>query len=184
MLSSPLGWGPSSQHSSGPTRARGEADLKHTCDCPRCMVHYKTCIHSLLARLRDLKSRNQDLQLFDQERSPAVAAVTGISQSYGDPMTQILSTVAEQDEVVQGYQRELRVVAASVADVLKLSNNNTLKFLARWKCLLNIMPPLHLGSMLGTDGTPPLRNPFRLSRPRNGRPHLFLNLGRRHLRHP
>ena len=126
VLPFPLGWRAWSQHSSGPTCASGEADLKHTCDCPRCMVHNKTCIDSLLAR--DLKSQKKDLQRFHQELSPAVAGVTGISRSYRDPMTRILSTVAKQDEVVQGCQQEFGVVAASVADHVKMSNNNTAKF--------------------------------------------------------
>ena len=43
------GGGPSFRHSGGPTPARGEEDLQHTCGCPRCVVHYETCIQSLMA---------------------------------------------------------------------------------------------------------------------------------------
>ena len=42
-------------------------------------------------------------------------------------MTQILSTLAKLDTVVQGYQQNSRATAASVADHLKMSNSNTAK---------------------------------------------------------
>ena len=42
-------------------------------------------------------------------------------------MTQILSTLAEFDAVVQGYQQDSRAVAASLANHLKMSNSNTAK---------------------------------------------------------
>ena len=90
--------------------------MKHTCDCPRCMVHYKTYIPILMAQVSDLQSQNQELQPSDEDLSQALAPVTGISQSYGDPRAQILSTVAKQNEVVWGCQGESRVVAAKVAD--------------------------------------------------------------------
>ena len=32
----------------------GEAELKHTCGCPRFVVHYETCIQSLMAQVQDL----------------------------------------------------------------------------------------------------------------------------------
>ena len=50
-----------------------------------------------------------------------------ISQSYGDRMTQILSTLAKFDAAVQGYQRDSKAVEASVSDDLKMSNSNTAK---------------------------------------------------------
>ena len=130
--SSPPRWGggPSSHHRGGPPRARGAADLKHTCDCPRCVVHYETCIQALTAQVRDLQTQNQELQRSNRELSQAVAAVTGISQSYWDRMSQILSTLAKQEEVVRGYQRESRGVADSVVDHLKMSNSNTAKCLS------------------------------------------------------
>ena len=121
------GGGPSFQHSRGPAQIRGEVDLKHTCDCPWCMVHYETCLQSLMAELRDLQTQNQELQQSHQELSQAVSAAAGISQSYGDPMTQLLSTLTKHDEVVRGYRRESKAVAASVADHLKMSNSNTAK---------------------------------------------------------
>ena len=40
-------------------------------------------------------------------------------------MTQILSRLAKYDAVVPGYEQDLRAVAASVADHLKMSNSNT-----------------------------------------------------------
>ena len=94
---------------------------------PRCVVHFETCIQALTAQVRDLQAQNQELQRSHRELSQAVAAVTGISQSYGDRMSQILSTLAKQEEVVRGYQRESRGVAAGVADHLKMSNSNTAK---------------------------------------------------------
>ena len=66
-------------------------------------MHYETCIQSLMAQVRDLQSRNQELQRSHRELSQAVAAVAGISQSYGDRMTQILSTQAKQDALVRDY---------------------------------------------------------------------------------
>ena len=111
---------------SGP-QARGEADLKHTCDCPRCMVHYETCSQSLMAQVQELRTQNQELQQSHQELSHAVSAAAGISQSYRDRMTQILLTLAKHDEMVLGYQRDSTAVAASVGDHLKMSNGNTAK---------------------------------------------------------
>ena len=119
--------GPLFQHSRGPTQTRGEADFKHTCDCPRCMVHYETCIQSLMVQVQDLRTQNLELQRSQQQLSEAVAAAAGISQSYGDRMTQILCTVAKYDAVVQGYQQDSRTVAARVADHLQMSNSNTAK---------------------------------------------------------
>ena len=121
------GGGPSFQHSGGPAQPLGEDELKHTCDCPRCVVHYETCIESLMAQVKDLRTENLELQRSQQERSQAVASTAGISQSYGDRMTQILSTLAKFDAAVQGYQRDSWAVEASVSDDLKMSNSNTSK---------------------------------------------------------
>ena len=121
------GGGPSFRHSGGPTPTRGEEDLQHTCGCPRCVVHYETCIQSLMAQVKDLRNQNLELQRSHQELSQAVASTVGISQSYGDRMTQILSTLAKFDAAVQGYRRDSKVVEASVADHLKMSNGNTAK---------------------------------------------------------
>ena len=121
------GGGPSFRHSGGPTPTRGEEDLQHTCGCPRCVVHYETCIQSLMAQVKDLRTQNLELQRSHQELSQAVASTVGISQSYGDRMTQILSTLAKFDAAVQGYRRDSKVVEASVADHLKMSNGNTAK---------------------------------------------------------
>ena len=101
--------------------------MKHTCDWPRCIVHYETCIQSLMAQVQAFGTQNLELQRSQQELSQAVASTAGISQSYGDRMTQILSALAKFDAVVQGYQRDLRTVAASLADHLKMSNSNTAK---------------------------------------------------------
>ena len=46
------------------------------------------------------------------------------------------------------------------------------------------MPLLHLGSMLGTDGTQLLQNPLRWACPRHRRPRPFLNLSWRHIQRP
>ena len=51
----------------------------------------------------------------------------GISQFYGDRMTQILSTLAKFDGAVQSYRRDCKVMEATVADHLKMSNSNTAK---------------------------------------------------------
>ena len=125
---SSLWWGgPSFRQSGGPAQTRGEDELKHTCGCPRCVVHYETCIQSLMAQVQDLRAQNLELQRSQQELSQAVASTAGISQSYGDRMTQILSTLAKFDAVVKGYQRDSKAVEASVSDHLKMSNSNTAK---------------------------------------------------------
>ena len=77
--------------------------------------------------MRDLQSKNQELQKSNQELAQCVAAVVGISPSYGDRMTQILSTQAKQEMLVRDYQRELKDVASSVADRLKMSNHKPAK---------------------------------------------------------
>ena len=126
--SPPRGGGcPSFRHSRGPAQAPGEGDLKHTCDCPRCMVHYETCIQSLMAQVQDLRAKGLELQQSQQELSEAVGSTAGISKSYGDRMTQVSSTLAKCDAVVQGYQRDSRAVASSEADHLKMSDSNTAK---------------------------------------------------------
>ena len=107
--------------------SQGEDALQDTCGCPRCVVHYETCIQSLMAQVKDLPTQNLELQRSHQEPSHPVASTAGISQSYGDLMTQILSTLAKFDAAVQGYQRDSKVVEASVADHLKMSNSNTAK---------------------------------------------------------
>ena len=127
FISSSWGGGPTFRHSGAPAPTRGEAELKHTCGCPRCVVHYETCIQSLMAQVQDLRTQNLQLQRSQQEVSQAVASTAGISQSYGDRMTQILSTLATFDAVVQGYQRDSKAVEASVSDHLKMSNSNTAK---------------------------------------------------------
>ena len=121
------GGGPSFRHSGGPTPTWGEEDLQHTCGCPRCLVHYETCIQSLMAQVKDLRNQNLELQRSHQELSQAVASTVSISQSYGDRMTPILSTLAKFDAAVQGYRRDSNVVEASVADHFKMSNGNTAK---------------------------------------------------------
>ena len=121
------GGGPSFRPSRGPAQTRGEAELKHTCGCPRCVVHYETCIQCLNAQVQDLRTQNLKLQQSQQELSQAVASAAGISQSYGDRMTQILSTLAKFDAVLQGYQRDCKAVDASVSDHLKMSNSNMAK---------------------------------------------------------
>ena len=119
--------GPSFQHSGGLAQTRGEAELKHTSCCPRCVVHYEGCIQSLMARVQDLRAQNIGLQRSRQELSQAVASTAGLSQSYGDQMTQILSTLAKSDALVKGYQLDSKVVELSVSDHLKMSNSNTAK---------------------------------------------------------
>ena len=121
------GGGPSFGHSGGPTPTRGKEGLQHTCGCPPCVVHYETRIQSLMAQVKDLRAQNLELQRSNQELSQAVASTAGISQSYGDRMTQIFSTLAKFDAAVQGYRRDSKVVEASVADHPKMSNGNTAK---------------------------------------------------------
>ena len=66
------------------------------------MVYYETCIQSLMAQVKDLRTQNLELQLSQQERSQAVASTAGISQSYGDQINKILYTLAKFDATVQG----------------------------------------------------------------------------------
>ena len=126
-----VGGGPSFRHSGGPAQTRGAAELKHTCGCPRCVnrcvVHYETYIQSLMAQVQDLRTRNLELQRSQQELFQAVSSTAGISQSYGDQMTQILSTLAKFVAVVQGYQRDSKAVDAGVSDHLKMFNSKTAK---------------------------------------------------------
>ena len=56
-----------------------------------------------MAQVKDLRTQNLELQRSHQELSQAVASTVGISQSYGDRMTQILSTLAKFNAAVQGY---------------------------------------------------------------------------------
>ena len=123
-----VGGGPSFRHSGGPAQTRREAKLKHTCGRPRCVVHYETCIKSPTAQVQDLRAQNLELQRSQQELSQAVASTAGIRQSYGDQMTQILSTLAKFKAVVQGYQQDSKAVEASVSDHLRMSNSDTAKF--------------------------------------------------------
>ena len=60
---------------------RGEAEIKHTFYCPRCIVHYERCIQSLMPQVRDLPAQNLELQRSQQELSQAVASTAGINQS-------------------------------------------------------------------------------------------------------
>ena len=78
-----------------------------------------------MAQVQDVRTQKLELQRSQQELSQAVASTAGISQSYGDRMTQILSTLAKFDAVVQGYQRDSKAVEPSVSDHLKMSNSNT-----------------------------------------------------------
>ena len=117
------GAGPSFRHSGGPAQTRREDGLKHTCGCPRCVVHYETCIQSLMAQVQDLQTQNLQLQRSQQELSQAVASTAGISQSYGDRITQLLSTLPNFEAMVQGYQRDSKAVPASVLDHVKTSSS-------------------------------------------------------------
>ena len=102
VISSAWGWGSLVSTFWGPAQTRGQDELKHTCGCPRCVVHYETCMQSLMPQVRDLRAQNLELQRSQQEFSRAVASTAGISHSYGDRMTQILSTLAKFEAVVQG----------------------------------------------------------------------------------
>ena len=90
-------------------------------------MHYETCIQSLMAQVEDLRTQNLELQQSHQEFSEAVASTVGISQSYGDQMTKIMSTLARFDAAVQGYRQDSKVIEASMADHFKMSNGNTAK---------------------------------------------------------
>ena len=121
------------QCSRGPAQAWGKVNLKHTCDCPRCMVHYERCMQSLMAQVQDQQAQNQELQGSHQELSQAVSHAAGICQSCRDRMTRMLSTLAKHDKVVPAYERGSKAVAASVADHLTMSNNNTAKWFSAAK---------------------------------------------------
>ena len=68
--------------------------------------------------------------------------------------------------------------------ILRCPTATRLSDLAQWSRSLHVTPPLHLGSMRGTTGTPRLRNPLRWSYPRHRRLRPFLILHRRRLRRP
>ena len=68
------------------------------------MVHYKTCIQFLIAVVRVLRFKSQELQWPHQNLSQGVAAVAGISQSYADGMTQIVSVQAKQETLLRDYE--------------------------------------------------------------------------------
>ena len=87
-------------------------------------MHNETCIQSLMVQVQELRTQNEELRRSHQELASAAA---GISQSYADRMNQILATLAKHDEVVGGYQRYSKLVAASVADHLKMFNSNMAK---------------------------------------------------------
>ena len=132
----PRGDGASSfQHSRGPAQTLGEADLKHTRDCPRCMVQYETCIQSLMAQVQDLRTQNLELQWSHQELSQTVAPAAGISQSYRDRMSQNWSTLTNYNTLVQGYQQDSRAVAPSVVDHPTMSNRHMAKCFSSVKTL-------------------------------------------------
>ena len=80
-----------------------------------------------MAQVQDLQTQNLEFKRSQQELSQAVASAAGISQSYWDRMTQILSTLAKFDAVVQSYQKDSKAVGASVSVRLKMSNSNTAK---------------------------------------------------------
>ena len=82
-----------------------------------------------MAQVKDLRLQDLELQRSHQELSQAAASTACMSQSYGDRMTQILSTLAKFDTAVQGYLRDSKVMEASVADHRKMSNSNTAKCL-------------------------------------------------------
>ena len=63
-------------------------------------MHYEMCIQSLIAQVKDLRTQNLELQRSEQELSHAVASTAGIGKSYGDQMTQVLSTLAKFDAAV------------------------------------------------------------------------------------
>ena len=63
--------------------------------------------------MKDRRTQNLELQRSHQELCHAVASTAGISQSYRDRMTQILSTLAKFDAAVQGYRRDSKVMEAS-----------------------------------------------------------------------
>ena len=77
-------------------------------------MNCETCIQSLMAQVCDLQSKNQELQRSHQELAEAVATVVGISQSYGDGVTQILPIQPKQGVLVPDYRRESKGMASSV----------------------------------------------------------------------
>ena len=54
----------------------------------------------LLAQMKDLRTQNLELQRSHQELFQAVASTVGMSHSYGNRKTQILSTLAKFDAAV------------------------------------------------------------------------------------
>ena len=137
-----------------------------------------------MAQVQDLRNQNLQLQRSQQELSQAVASAADISQSYGDRMTQILSTLAKFDAMVQGYQQDSKAVEASVSDHLKMSNSNTAKCFSAVKTLATRLAAVASRIERGTTGTPCLQSQIQWSRPRRRRLHPFLILSRRRLRRP
>ena len=85
-------------------------------------------------------------------------------------MTQILSTLATFDGVVQGYWRDSRAVAPVCWIILNFLTATRPNALLRWERLLRVMPLLHLG--------------LRWSHHRYRCLHQFLILSRRRLQLP
>ena len=92
-------------------------------------------------------------------------------------MTQILFGLAKQDEEVQGYQQESRMVA-------EMSNNNAVKCFSAVDMLAKHYAIVASRLVYGTNGAPLLENASGQLPPRHRRPRPLLNLGRRHLRRP
>ena len=73
-------------------------------------------------------------------------------------MTQILSTLAKVDALFQGYQRDSKVVAASLPDHLKMSNSNTAKCFSAVETLPTCYTAFASRINAWDTGTPRLRN--------------------------
>ena len=59
--------------------------MKHNSDRPTRVVHYETCIRSLMAQVQDLRTQSLELQRSQQELIQAAATAAGIRQSYRGP---------------------------------------------------------------------------------------------------
>ena len=178
------GGGPSFRQSGGSDQTWGEAELRHTCSCPRCVVHYETCIQSLMAQEQDLRAQSLELQRCQQESSQAVASTAGISHSYADWMPQILSTWAKFDAVVQGYQRDSKAVEASMLDYLKTSNSNTAKCFSAVEMLATCYAAVASRIDACDHWYSRPAEPDTMIHPRHRHLHPFLILSRLRLRRP
>ena len=139
------------------------------------------CIQSLMAQVHNWQSKNQELQVSHHELAQSMAVAASISQSYGDRMTQILSTQTKQELLVPDYQQESKDMASTVAGHLQMSNHYTAKSFSVVEALAKNYATIASRSMSGINGTPIVRSLSWFFQPPPRGPLPLLNLRRLHL---